>query len=79
MWKNTDSKIINIAICKTCKKSLFDVENTILIGNYYQTAKTRALYEPTGGPAGQPADHLPSSDRLSEAHRNVPESTFWVY
>ena len=42
-------------MCKTCKKSLLDVENAILIRYDYYTAKTRALYESTHGPAGHPA------------------------
>jgi len=67
-WKNTDSKIINIAMCKTCKKSLLDVENAILIRYYYYTAKTRALVESTDGPAGQPADNLPNSEGLGNVH-----------
>jgi len=51
-WENTDCKIINIAICKACKKSLLDVEIPILIRYYYVTAKTTALYESIDGPAG---------------------------
>ena len=78
-WKNTDSKIINIAICKTCKKSLLDVENMILIRYYYETAKTRALYESTDGPAGQPVDNPPNPDRLGDVHRTVPELMVRVY
>jgi len=62
--KNTDFKIINIAICKSCKKSLLDVENTILITYYSETAKTRVLYESTDEPTGQPAEMLPNSDEL---------------
>jgi len=78
-WKNTDSKIINIAICKTCKKSLLDVENMILIRYYYETAKTRALYESTDGPAGQPVDNPPNPDRLGDVHQTVPELMVRVY
>jgi len=62
--ENTDSKIINIAMCKTYKRSLLDVENAILIRYYYYTAKTKALYESADGPAGQPADNPPNSDGL---------------
>ena len=50
--KNTDSKIIDIANCQTCKNKLLAVEYTILIRYYYQTANTRAIYESTDGPAG---------------------------
>ena len=60
-------------MCKTCKKSLLDVENAILIRYYYYKARTRALYESTDGPAGQPADNPPNSDRLWDVHRTVPE------
>jgi len=37
--KNTYSKIINVADCKTCKKSLLAVEYLILIIYNYTTAK----------------------------------------
>jgi hypothetical protein len=40
--KNTHSKMIDIALCKTCTMSLLDVQHVILIINYYQTATTRA-------------------------------------
>ena len=64
---------------QTCKKSLLDVENVILITYYYYTAKTRALYESTNGPAAQPADNPPNSDGLWDAHWTVPELIVRVY
>jgi len=60
-------------MCKTCKKSLLDVENVILIRYYYYTVKTRALYESTDEQAGQPADNRPNSDGLWDVHQTVPE------
>jgi len=77
--RNTDSKIIDIANCKTCKKILLAVDYEILIRYYYQTAKTRALYESTDGPVGQPADNPPNSDGSGDFHRMVPKLMFWVY
>jgi len=62
-------------MCKTCKKSLLDIENAILIKYYQYTAKTRALYESTDGLAGQPADNRPNSDGLWDVHRTVPYLT----
>ena len=64
--KNTYSKIINVADCKTCKKRLLAVEYLILIIYNYPTAKTRTLYKSTAGPAGRPADNPPNSDRLGD-------------
>jgi hypothetical protein len=52
--ETTDSKIINIAHCKTYKKRLLAAECMILIRHCHQPEKTRALYESTDGPAGQP-------------------------
>ena len=62
--KNTDSKIIDMANCKTCKKRLLAAEYAILVRYYYQTAKARALYESTDGPADNP----PNSDGLGDLH-----------
>jgi hypothetical protein len=62
--KNTDSRIIDIANCKTCKKSLLAAQYLILIIYYYQTAKRRALYESSGGPT----DNLTKSDMLGDYH-----------
>jgi len=42
-WKNTDSTIIDIAHCNTCKKRLFAAEYVMLIRYYYLTSKTRVL------------------------------------
>jgi len=50
--KNTDSEIIAIGNCKSCKNRLLDVEYVILIRYYYQTSRTRAVYESTDGPTG---------------------------
>jgi len=49
--KYTDSQIIDIADCKTCKNKILAVEYTILLRNHYQSAKTRALYELINRPA----------------------------
>jgi len=45
--KNTYTKIINVADCKTCKKRLLAVEYLILIIYTYPTAKTRTVYKST--------------------------------
>jgi hypothetical protein len=50
--KNTHSKIINVADCKTSKKRLLAVEYLVLIIYNYPTLKTRTLYKSTDGPAG---------------------------
>jgi len=62
--KNTDSKIFNVADCKSCKMRLLAVEYLILLIFNYPTAKTRTFYISTDGPAGRPADNPPNSDRL---------------
>jgi len=51
-WKNTDSKIIDIASCKTCKKRLLAAEYAFLKTYYYQTVKTVVLYKSTTGLTG---------------------------
>jgi hypothetical protein len=66
--KNTYSKMINVADCKTSKKRLLAVKYLILIIYHYLTAKTRTLYKSTDGPAGRPADNLPISDGLEDLH-----------
>ena len=76
--KNMDSKIIDIAICKTCKKWLLNIESVVMIRYYYQTAKTRALYESTDGPAWQPTYSPPNSDWLGDVHWTVPQLTVRV-
>ena len=40
----------------------------ILLRYYYQTAKTRALYELTDGPAEQPADNATDPYGWGEFH-----------
>jgi len=77
--KNLDSKIINVADWKTCKKRLLAVEYLNLIIYNYPTAKTRTLYKSTDGPAGRPADNPPNWDRLGDFHRTVPELMVQVY
>jgi len=71
--KNSDSKIINVADCKTCKNRLLAVENLILIIFNYPTAKTRTLYKSTDGPTGWPTDNPLNSDGLGDSHWTVPE------
>lgn len=63
-----DFKIVDIANFKSCKTTLLAVEYTMLIRHYYQSAKTRAVYESIDGPAGQPSDNLPNSDRFGDFH-----------
>jgi len=41
--KNTDSKIINVAECKTCRRRLLAVEYLISLIYNYPTAKTGSL------------------------------------
>jgi hypothetical protein len=77
--KNSYSKIINVADCKTSKKSLLAAEYLIIIMFNYPTAKTRTLYKSTDGPAGRPADNPPNPDGLGDLHRSVPELTVRVY
>jgi len=77
--KNTDSKIIEVADCKTCKKRLLAVECLILLIFNYPPAKTRTLYISTDGPAGQPADNPPNSDGMGDSHWTVPEFVVRVY
>jgi len=77
--KNMDSKIINVADCKTCKKRLLAVNYLILIICNNPTAKTRTLYKSTDGPAGLPTDNPPNSEWLGDIHRTVTEFTVQVY
>jgi len=65
---NPDSKIIAISNCKSSKKWLLDVDSVILIRYYYQTAKPRALYKSTDGPAGQLTDAPSNSAQLRDVH-----------
>jgi len=76
---NTDSKIINIPACKTCKKKLLAVEYLNLIIYNYPTAKTRTVYKSTDGPAGQPSNKLCNSGRFGDIQRTVPKLTVQVY
>jgi hypothetical protein len=55
--KNLNSKIIDIAHCKTYTKHLLDVECAVLIRCYYQTTITKALYESTDEHVTQPTDN----------------------
>jgi len=77
--KNTDSKIIDFTHFKTFKQRLLAVEYMIFIRYYYQSAKTRALYESTDGPSGWPADNLAISDMLGDYHRTLSELNSWGY
>jgi len=77
--KNTYSKIINVADCKTCKERLLAVEYLILIIYTYQTAKRRTLYKSSDGPARRPADNPPNPDGLGYLHQTGPELTVRVY
>jgi len=77
--KNTDSKLIDIANCKSFKSIFLVVKYAILIWYYTQTANTRALYESVHRPTGQPADNPPNSDELGDFQRTVPDSMVQVY
>jgi hypothetical protein len=72
---NTDTKLIDIATCTTCKRAILVAENAILITDYYRTANTTALYESIDVPAGRPADNLSNSDGLGVYHITAPERT----
>jgi len=77
--KNSDSKIINVTDCKTCKNRLLAVENLILIIYKYPTAKTQTIYKSTDGPGRRPAENPPSPDGLGEFHRTLPELMVPLY
>jgi hypothetical protein len=77
--KTTDSKIINIANCKTFKKELLDGEYVILGRYYCHSAKTGTLHVSTDGPTGQPAGNLPNSARLEDICHTIPELPVGVY
>jgi len=77
--KNTDSQIIDIANCQTCKNHLLAVEYTILISHCYQTAKSRALCKSIDGPAGDPAGDPPNPVGLGDLHQTVPKFMVLVY
>jgi len=76
---NTDSTLIDIASCKTCKNISLVDENSILIRYYSHIPKRRALIESMDGPAGQPAHNLPNSNQLRVYHRSVLDSMVWVF
>jgi len=76
---NTDSKLNNIANCKTCKNTLLVAESTILIRYYYQTAKTRVLCESIDGPTWRSTDNPPKSEILDYIHQTVAELTVLDY
>ena len=71
--KNMESKIIDMAKCKTCKKRLLAAEYAILVRYHHQTGKARALYKSTDGPAAQRADNPPISDGLGDVDWTIPE------
>ena len=77
--QNTDSKLIDIASCKTCKNISLVVENAILIRYHSHTPEATALFECMDGPAGRPADNQPNSDGLGVSHGTVPMLTVQVY
>src|ERR1700682_5817025 len=52
--KNSYSKIINVADCKTSQKRLLVAEYLIIIMLNYPTAKIRTLYKSTDGASGRP-------------------------
>jgi hypothetical protein len=64
--KSMDANVINIADCKTCKKRLLLAEWMILIRYCHQTAKTRAIYESTDGPAAQLPANPPNAYGLGD-------------
>jgi len=61
------------------QKGLLDIEYVILVSYCYHSANTRALYECTDGPPGQPSGNLLDSDGWGNIHRTIPELTVWVY
>jgi len=76
--QSIDSKITEVVICKVIKKEFLDVNYLILIKYNYQSAKARALYKSTDGPAGQPADNPANSDGLADVHRTALKMRVWV-
>jgi len=75
----TDSKLIEIANCKTCQNILLVVEYVILWRYYSETAKTRAIYESIDEPAMCLADDPPNSGGLGDIHWTIPEWKMQVY
>jgi hypothetical protein len=76
--KNKDSKIIDIAYCKTYKERSLAAKYAILIQYCHPTAKPRTLCESTDGPAGRHVDYPPNSDRLGDFHSILPEFNAWA-
>jgi len=77
-WNSMDSEMIDAAPCETCNKVSLDVEYVISVSYCHSTAKTRAIYECTDGPARQRAEKPPNPDGLGELHRTVPRLTLEV-
>ena len=63
-----DSKIIDIAHWKTCKKRLLAAQYMILTRYYHQIPKTRAMYESTDEPTARRADNPSHADWLRDFH-----------
>lgn len=64
--KTTDSKITDIANCKSCKTLLPTVEYMILVIYYSETEKTRAFNKMTDGLSGQPTKNPSHLDRVGD-------------
>jgi len=77
--KHTESKTANIPNCKSCKKRLLDIEQVILIGDYYQTVKTEASYDSTDGPTARPTDNPHKSDVFRDFHQIIAKLTVRAY
>jgi hypothetical protein len=77
--QNIDSKMTDVAICTVIKKVFLEVNWLILIQYSYQTAKSRALYKSTDGPAEVHANYPSNSAWLGDVHRSLPELTISVY
>jgi len=75
----TGSKLIDIASFKASTNKPLVVENPILIRYYYQTPKTRALYESMHGPAGWSTNSAPKWERLGVDNQTVLELTVRIY
>jgi hypothetical protein len=64
--KNTNSKIINVTDCRTCKKRSWAVEYLILIIFNCPTAKSSTIYKSTDGPTGQSTDNAPNANGVGD-------------
>jgi len=78
-WQNIDVKITDVTTCKVIKKVFLDGNKPILIKYNYHSAKAKALYKSTDGPAGQHADYPPKLDRLGHVHQTIYKLTVRVY